>query len=98
MPGYLPVLLLCLSLTPAERTMRAKIAANDRWSRLNAAERLIETKPGRDALEKLIDEFDPDRVLSEEERLKLLECPDGPDGQDPAGRVEGKEPPASRCR
>ena len=53
--------------------MRGSIAANTRWSRLNAAERLIETKPGRDAaLEKLIDEFDPDRVLSEEERLRLL--------------------------
>jgi hypothetical protein len=68
--GVLLLLLVCLSLTPAERSQRARIAAHTRWAR--EPDRLRATQPGRDAaFAKLLDEVDPDRVLSEPERLKL---------------------------
>jgi hypothetical protein len=58
-----------ISLTPAERSIRARIAANARWAR--EPDRLTATAPGRRAaFNKLLDEVDPDRVLSESERLK----------------------------
>lgn len=57
------------SLTPAQRSERARIAANVRWSR--EPDRLAATAPGlRAAYEKLVDAVDPNRVLSEAERLK----------------------------
>lgn len=62
----------CMSdnpLTPAQRSMRGRIAANARWA--NEPDRLAATKPGRDAaFEKLLDEVDPQRTLPEAERLK----------------------------
>jgi hypothetical protein len=59
-------------LTPAQCSMRASIAANARWSKLNKSERLAATKPGRDAaFEKLLDEVDRERELPEDERLML---------------------------
>ena len=62
-------LLLFLTLSPAQRIERAKIAANARWGR--EPDRLAATKPGRDAaFQKLLDEADPEGVLSEAERLK----------------------------
>jgi hypothetical protein len=70
MPRYLLLFLLFfLSLSPTQRTERAKIAANTRWAR--EIDRLAATKPGRDAaFQKLLDEADPEGVLSEAERLK----------------------------
>src|SRR6478609_7462147 len=50
---------------------RAKIAANARWAK--EPDRLAATKPGRDAaFQKLLDEVDPERTLSEAERLKRV--------------------------
>ena len=66
---FLLVLLVCLSLSPGQRTERAKIAANARWGR--EIDRLAATKPGRDAaFQKLLHEADPEGILSEAERLK----------------------------
>ena len=60
-----------ISLTPAERSARARIAANTRWAR--EPDRLAATAPGRRAaFEKLLDEVDPQRVLTEVERLKRV--------------------------
>jgi hypothetical protein len=56
-------------LTPAQRSTRARIAANTRWA--NEPDRLAATKPGRDAaFQKLLDAVDPGRILPEDERLK----------------------------
>jgi len=56
-------------LTPAQRSERAKVAANTRWA--HEPDRLAATKPGRDAaFQKLLDEVDPQGVLSEAERVK----------------------------
>jgi len=58
-------------LTPAERSLRARIAANHRWA--NEPDRLAATAPGRNAaFQKLLDEVDPERTLSETERLKRV--------------------------
>ena len=60
-----------ISLTPAERSARARIAANTRWAK--EPDRLAATAPGRRAaFEKLLDEVDPQRELSEAERLKRV--------------------------
>ncbi len=56
-------------LTPVQRSIRGRIAANIRWA--NEPDRLAATKPGRDAaFQKLLDEVDPERTLPEVERLK----------------------------
>jgi len=56
-------------LTPAQRSQRARIAAHTRWAK--EPDRLAATAPGRRAaFEKLLDEVDPDRTLSEPDRLK----------------------------
>src|SRR6185312_7010742 len=70
MPRFLLLFLLFfLTLSPGQRTERAKIAANARWGR--EIDRLAATKPGRDAaFQKLLREADPEGVLSEAERLK----------------------------
>jgi hypothetical protein len=61
-------------LSAGQRSDRARIAANTRWSRLSTAQRLKQTAPGRRAMfayfEKLVD---PDGLLSPEERTKLAE-------------------------
>jgi hypothetical protein len=58
-----------IPLTPAQRSQRARIAAHTRWAR--EPDRLAATAPGRRAaFEKLLDEVDPERKLSEAERLK----------------------------
>lgn len=57
------------SLTPAQRSHRASIAAHTRWSK--EPDRLAATAPGRRAaFEKLLEEVDPEGKLSEAERLK----------------------------
>jgi hypothetical protein len=56
-------------LSPAERSLRARIAANTRWAK--EPDRLAATAPGRRAaFQKLLDEIDPERKLPEAERLK----------------------------
>ena len=60
-----------MPLTPTERSIRARIAANTRWAQ--EPDRLAATAPGRRAaFEKLLDEVDPQRVLTEAERLKRV--------------------------
>ena len=60
-----------MPLTPSERSTRARIAANTRWAK--EPDRLAATAPGRlAAFEKLLDEVDPQRVLTEVERLKRV--------------------------
>lgn len=62
-------LMFFLSLSPGQRTERAKIAANTRWAK--EIDRLAATKPGRDAAwQKLLHDADPEGLLSDPERLK----------------------------
>jgi hypothetical protein len=57
------------SLTPAERTMRARQAAYISWA--NTENRGARTQPGRDAMwEKFYDQVDPERKLTSAERHK----------------------------
>jgi hypothetical protein len=56
-------------LSPAERSLRAQVAAHARWAK--EPDRLAATAPGRRAaFEKLLDEVDPDHKLGEAERAK----------------------------
>lgn len=60
-----------MSLSAEERSMRASLAANARWSKHDRSEG---TRRARQAFEsRFIDEVDPDRVLPEAERLKRAE-------------------------
>lgn len=60
-----------MPLTSTERSIRAQMAAHARWAR--EPDRLAATAPGRRAaFEKLLDEVDPQRVLTEAERLKRV--------------------------
>ena len=55
------------ALTPAERTMRARLAAHKSWSR--TSDPSARTAPARAALnDRFAREVDPDGVLSESER------------------------------
>jgi hypothetical protein len=55
-------------LTPAERSMRARMAAHISHSRHDPKER---TRAARDKFDqRFLDEVDPDRVLPEPERLR----------------------------
>jgi hypothetical protein len=57
------------SLTPAQRTLRAKIAANTRWSR-EEDRKANGVRAQLGLLAKFIDQVDPDRVLPEAQRLR----------------------------
>lgn len=58
-------------LTPAERTLRAKIAANTRWAKATSEERRAHGERGsRDLLAKFEREVDPEGTLDPEERRK----------------------------
>lgn len=60
-----------MSLTPAERTMRARLAAHTLHANVDSSEH---TKPARKAfLERFEDEVDPDRTLPRKERLRRAE-------------------------
>jgi hypothetical protein len=62
------------SLSAGQRSDRARIAANTRWSRLSTSQRLNATAPGRRAMFAYFENLvDPDGVLSEAERTKLAE-------------------------
>jgi hypothetical protein len=59
-------------LTPEQRTLRAKIAAHARWSKV--VDRTAETAPARKALhDRLAAEVDPDNLLDPVERAKRVD-------------------------
>lgn len=59
--------------TPGERSLRARIAVNERWSRLSSEDRREATEKARAGLEeRLRREVDPDGVLPEEELRERL--------------------------
>jgi hypothetical protein len=61
-----------VNLTPAERTLRAQIAAHAGWALTE--DRTARTQPGRDAmLRKFENQVDPDRKLTPAERAKRVE-------------------------
>ena len=60
-----------MSLTPAERTLRARLAAHTLHARVDSREH---TEPARKAfLGRFENEVDPDRTLSRKERLRRAE-------------------------
>ncbi len=60
------------ALTPAERKLRASLAAHTRWANTPTAERRRQADRGHAALlEKFAEQVDPDRKLSPEDREKL---------------------------
>ena len=60
------------SMTPAQRSLRARIAAHTSWA--NTEDRTARSKPGLDAAwRKFEDQVDPARQLSETERFKRAE-------------------------
>lgn len=59
-------------LTPAERSLRASIAANSRWARTPSAERRRQADRGHAGLlARFADEVDPDGTLTPDERNRL---------------------------
>ena len=60
---------LLAALTPAQRSMRARIAANTRWSR-DGERRANAERAQRGLLAKFEAEVDPDGVLPEAERIR----------------------------
>jgi hypothetical protein len=60
------------TLTPEQRSLRARIAANTRWSREDPAATAARGQAG--LLAKFVDQVDPDRVLPEDERLRRAEA------------------------
>jgi hypothetical protein len=60
-----------LTLTPEQRSLRAQIAANARWSREDGTHQGEILRRG--FLKKFIDEVDPDRSLPENERIRRAE-------------------------
>jgi hypothetical protein len=61
-----------LHLTPSQRAMRARIAANTRWSRENPKANAERGQAG--LLAKFEDKVDPDRTLPEAERTRRAEA------------------------
>ena len=55
-------------LTPTERSLRASIAANTRWSREDPRPALAEVREG--FARRFENQVDPDRVLSPDERAR----------------------------
>ena len=61
-----------MSLSPSQRSLRASIAANERWSREDPQEG---TKPARAAFKRrFLDEVDPHRILPELERERRAQA------------------------
>lgn len=59
-------------LTPAERTLRARIAAYESWAM--TPDRSARTAPAREAaLRRFEDQVDPDRTLPDAERARRAE-------------------------
>jgi hypothetical protein len=61
-----------VSLTPQQRSLRASIAANTRWSREDPKVALAQVREG--SRRKWLNEVDPDRVLPEQERNRRAEA------------------------
>ena len=59
-------------LTPEQRSLRARIAANTRWSREDGKPNAVRAQAG--LLAKFADQVDPDRVLPEDVRLRRAEA------------------------
>ena len=59
------------SLTPAERTLRARLAAHEKWANHDAVEGTAKARAA--FLARFEDECDPDRVLPELERKRRAE-------------------------
>ena len=59
-------------LTPTQRTMRARIAANTRWSQESPTATAARGQAG--LMAKFVDQVDPDRVLPEAERNRRAEA------------------------
>jgi hypothetical protein len=63
-----------VALTPEQRGLRARIAANTRWAHSSNAEAKANGKRAqRGLLEKFAREIDPDGLLPEKERIKRAE-------------------------
>jgi hypothetical protein len=62
---------LATTLTAEERTQRARLAAQVRWSRESPEANVARMRAGMER--KFLDEVDPDRVLPEAERLRRAE-------------------------
>jgi hypothetical protein len=63
---------LLSTLTPAQRSMRARIAANIRWSREDPKPNAVRAQAG--LLAKFVDQVDPGRALPEAERIRRAEA------------------------
>ena len=73
----MPLVILLLAwmlatLSPTQRSMRARIAANTRWSREDPAATAARGQAG--LLAKFVDQVDPDRQLPEAERQRRAEA------------------------
>ena len=63
--------MLSNSLSPQERSLRARLAAQTRWAHQDSREG---TRKARETfLASFLDRVDPDRVLPDEERLRRAE-------------------------
>jgi hypothetical protein len=61
-----------MDLTPAQRALRARAAAYSSWAR--TPDRTARTQAGRDAfMRRFEDQVDPERALSDDERLRRAE-------------------------
>ena len=63
---------LFATLTPEQRSLRGRIAANTRWSREDGKANAQHAQAG--LLAKFVDQIDPDHVLPEDERLRRAEA------------------------
>jgi hypothetical protein len=63
---------LFATLTPEQRSLRGRIAANTRWSREDGKANAQRAQAG--LLAKFVGQVDPDRVLPEDERLRRAEA------------------------
>lgn len=62
-----------MALTPEQRSMRARIAANARWAREDSRAHGGAMARARAAFEaRFVDEVDPDRQLSEDDRTRRV--------------------------
>lgn len=61
-----------MSLTPEQRSMRARIAANARWSREDPGPNTARARAG--LLASFEREVDPDGILAPAERARRAEC------------------------
>ena len=61
-----------MPLTPSERSMRARIAAHERWAKHDSRAHAAKMRAAQDA--KWLDRVDPGRELSESERQRRAEA------------------------